>query len=128
MGSVGSRSRKNGCWDDLVFSGDVLKTVDEISRPQPRGHEGRNGKGADDRRDWRSRDGFCLGSRLRYAGATSAAQGAAVGFFNWLGVVAVVTLTIAVYEKRPFKLFVINNGYQLVSMLIMGAILAVWRP
>jgi len=71
---------------------------------------------------------FVLVHAVRYAGATSAAQGAAVGFFNWLGFVAVVTLTIAVYEKRPFKLFVINNGYQLVSMLIMGAILAVWRP
>jgi len=30
------------------------------------------------------------------------------------------------YERKPVKLYLLNNGYQLVSILAMGAILAVW--
>ena len=69
---------------------------------------------------------FVLVHAVHYAGATGAAQGAAVGFFNWLGFVATVTFTTTLYEKRPFKLFLINNGFQLISLLFMGAIVAVW--
>ena len=70
---------------------------------------------------------FVLVHAVHYAGATSAGQGAAVGFFNWLGFIATVSLSTVNYEKRPFMLWVINNGYQLITLLIMGAIVAVWR-
>jgi hypothetical protein len=30
------------------------------------------------------------------------------------------------YEKRPMKLFLINNDFRLISLLFMGAIVAVW--
>jgi Protein of unknown function (DUF1761) len=63
---------------------------------------------------------------VHYAGAASWAQGAAVGFFNWLGFVGVVTLSMGFYEQRPLRLFLINNGYQLLTLLVMGAIVAVW--
>ena len=70
---------------------------------------------------------FVLDHAVHYAGATTIGQGIAVGFFNWLGFIAVVTLSTVNYEKRPFMLWVINNGYQLLTLLIMGAIVAVWR-
>jgi hypothetical protein len=63
---------------------------------------------------------------VRYAGATTVAQGMVVGFFNWLGFVAVVTIGTVTYEGRPFKLVLLNNGYLLVSLLVMGAMLAIW--
>ncbi len=69
---------------------------------------------------------FVLVHAVHYAGATGWAQGAAVGFFNWLGFVATVTLGITLYERKPFALFVITNGWQLISLLAMGAILAAW--
>jgi hypothetical protein len=69
---------------------------------------------------------FVLTLFVRGLGATSALQGASVGFHCWLGFVAVVTLTFMLYEQRPFKLFLINNGFQLISLMAMGAILAVW--
>jgi hypothetical protein len=69
---------------------------------------------------------FVLVHAVHYANATTALLGAAVGFFNWLGFVAVVTLAMNVYERRPFGLFFINNGFQLIALVIMGAILAVW--
>jgi hypothetical protein len=63
---------------------------------------------------------------VHYAGATGAAQGAAVGFFNWVGLVMVATLFSVTFEGRPFKLFAINNGFHALSLVIMGAIVAVW--
>ena len=39
---------------------------------------------------------------------------------------AVTTLSQTMHEHRPFKLWLISNGYQLVALLIMGAILAAW--
>jgi hypothetical protein len=44
----------------------------------------------------------------------------------WLGFVATTTLNDVLYAQKPFKLFLINNGYILVSLLVMAAILANW--
>lgn len=69
---------------------------------------------------------FVLVHAVHYAGAATASQGAIVGFFNWLGFVAVVTLMQTLYEARPLPLLFINNGFQLMSLLVMGGIVAVW--
>ena len=69
---------------------------------------------------------FVLVHAVHYAGAASLGEGAAVGFFNWLGFVAVATLGTVTFEKRPLKLYLINNAYWLIALLIMGAILAIW--
>lgn len=50
-----------------------------------------------------------------------------VGFWNWLGFVAPVTLGGVLWEGKPWKLWGLNNGYQLLSLLVMGVILALWR-
>jgi uncharacterized protein DUF1761 len=52
--------------------------------------------------------------------------GMKVGFFIWLGLVATVQLTGALFTKQPTKLFLINTGYQLACYMTMGAILAKW--
>ena len=69
---------------------------------------------------------FVLVHAIRYAGASTVSQGMAVGSFSWLGFVAVVTIGNVTYERKPFKLFLLINGYLLISLLVMGAILAVW--
>ena len=69
---------------------------------------------------------FVLVHAVKYAGAQGVVQGAAVGFWNWLGFVAVTSLSQTLHEHRPQKLWLIGNGYQLVALLVMGAILAVW--
>ncbi|HEX9445955.1 MAG TPA: DUF1761 domain-containing protein [Candidatus Binatia bacterium] len=69
---------------------------------------------------------FVLLHAVRYAGAETALQGMAVGFFNWLGFVAVVTIGVVTYQRKPFALFLLQNGYLLLSLLAMGAILALW--
>ncbi len=70
---------------------------------------------------------FVLVHAVHYAGAQNIGQGAAVGFFNWLGFIAVPAFAGAVHEKKPFSLFLIHAGFQLTSLLVMGAIVAVWR-
>ncbi len=49
------------------------------------------------------------------------------GFFSWLGFIAPVTLTNVVYEKRPWKLWILDNAFWLVSLLVMGVILSCWQ-
>ena len=70
---------------------------------------------------------YVLAHFVRFAGAEGAWQGAQVGFLAWLGFVATTNLNTVLFEFRPLGLYLINNGYHLVSMLGMGALLAVWR-
>lgn len=53
--------------------------------------------------------------------------GVTLGFHVWLGFVATVQFTGALFAKQSMKLFAINTGYQLVCYLIMGTILTIWR-
>lgn len=48
------------------------------------------------------------------------------GFWNWLGFVAPVTLGAVLWEGKHWKLWFLNNGYYLVTLLLMGAVLALW--
>jgi uncharacterized protein DUF1761 len=56
-----------------------------------------------------------------------ALYGMKIGLGVWLGFVATVQLTGALFMKNSMKLFTINTGYQLVCYVVMGAILAVWK-
>ncbi len=53
--------------------------------------------------------------------------GLMVSFHIWLGFVATVQFTGALFTKQSMKLFGINTGYQLVCYLVMGAILSAWQ-
>ena len=48
------------------------------------------------------------------------------GFFSWLGFVAPVTLATKLYEKKPWGLWLLDNGFWLLSLLVMGALLSLW--
>jgi hypothetical protein len=47
----------------------------------------------------------------------------AAGIFTWLGFFFPVDLGAVAWENRSWKLFFINTGYHLVSMLVMAMIL-----
>ena len=70
---------------------------------------------------------FILALFLHWLRAESLHIGLMVGFHVWLGFVATVQFTDALFTKKSMKLFAINTGYQLVCYLVMGAILTVWR-
>jgi hypothetical protein len=69
---------------------------------------------------------FVLAQLCAWRNATTAARGASLGVLLWLGIVAPVTYTTNMYEMRPTNLFLINEGYVLVGLLVMGAILGAW--
>jgi hypothetical protein len=53
--------------------------------------------------------------------------GIMASFHIWLGFVATVQFTGALFMKQSMKLFAINTGYQLVCYLVMGVILTLWK-
>jgi hypothetical protein len=52
--------------------------------------------------------------------------GLQTGFWNWLGFIAPVTLTSVLWEGKPWKLWLINNSYNLVTLMAMGVLLSLW--
>ena len=62
-----------------------------------------------------------------YLKTSGVSAGLMAGFWNWLGFVAPVTLGSVLWEGKSPKLWILNNGYYLVSLLLMGVILALWQ-
>lgn len=59
-----------------------------------------------------------------YFKVSGISSGLMVGFWNWLGFVAPVTLGTVLWDGKSWKLWFLNNGYYFTSLLIMGVILA----
>ena len=70
---------------------------------------------------------YVLAHFVKFIGAETAASGALTGFWLWLGFVVTTNLETVIFEARPLGLYLISNGYHLVGLLGMGALLAVWR-
>lgn len=62
-----------------------------------------------------------------YTSTRGIAAGLMVGFWNWLGFVAPVTLGVVLWEGKPWKLWLLNNAYYLVTLSVMGVILSLWK-
>lgn len=70
---------------------------------------------------------FTLALILHGMRAESLHFGLMASFHIWLGFVATVQFTGALFAKQSMKLFAINTGYQLVCYLVMGVILVSWK-
>ncbi len=66
---------------------------------------------------------YVLAHFAKYAGALTLMDGVVAGFWAWLGFVATTMLTGVLYEGKSLKLYAINAGYQLVTLVVMGIIL-----
>lgn len=63
---------------------------------------------------------------INWFGIDTAWEGACLGFFIWLGFVATTHFSGVIWAKKPFKVYLIDAGFQLVSLVLMGAILGYW--
>lgn len=54
-------------------------------------------------------------------------MGALWGFLAGFGWVATFVGTHYLFERKSFKLFLINAGYSVVALTVMGVILAAWK-
>lgn len=48
-------------------------------------------------------------------------------FWMWLGFVFTVQTTNTIFGDKKWKLLVIDTGYQLASLLVIGIVLSLWR-
>lgn len=70
---------------------------------------------------------YVLAHIIKFAGLNTFAQGANVGFWVWLGFVVTTVIPGYMYESRPKMLYFIFIFYQLISIVLMGGILAMWH-
>ena len=62
-----------------------------------------------------------------YLKVEGVSAGVMAGFWSWLGFIAPVTLGSVLWERKSWKLWMLNNGYQLVNICVAGVILAMWK-
>jgi hypothetical protein len=66
---------------------------------------------------------YVLGTFMDYAGVTTIAGALQVALCAWIGFVATYSLGSVLWEQKPFKLWVLNNAYNLLMLLIGATIL-----
>lgn len=54
-------------------------------------------------------------------------NGALTGLLVWVGFVATVLAVTTYFSGRPRVLWLINSGYQLVALVLVGALLGAWE-
>jgi hypothetical protein len=69
---------------------------------------------------------YALARILRWAEVDDPWNGALVGALAWLGFVATVLAVNTYFGGRSRVLWAIDAGYQLLSLVAMGAILGAW--
>ena len=70
---------------------------------------------------------FALANIIVGANITDWLNGALACFWVWLGFMATLMVSLWGYENRSLKLIAINLGNNLIALMLMGALLAVWR-
>lgn len=71
--------------------------------------------------------GYVMAMLVRVTNAMTIDMGAVLGFWIWLGFVATSSLNGVLFEQKSLKGYFINAGYYLVVLVIVGAMMAVWR-
>ncbi len=69
---------------------------------------------------------YVLARIVDYAGATTIGDGLVVGLLAWAGFVLTTMAVNGIFAGRSLSLYLIDGGYHGVSLLVMGAILAIW--
>lgn len=70
---------------------------------------------------------YILAHIIKFIPSITISQGAQVGFWVWLGFVVTTVLPGYLYEQRPKLLYLIFILYQLVAIVLMGIVLAMWQ-
>lgn len=64
---------------------------------------------------------------IRMAGMDGWFSGAIMGLFAGILISAPAALPVYVFENRPLKLYVINEGMPVFALLVMGAVIGGWK-
>lgn len=69
---------------------------------------------------------YVLARFIQLFEADTAAAGAEIAFWAWLGFIVTTQFGAVLWEGRSYKVFLIGAGNMLVTLVSMGVILAVW--
>jgi hypothetical protein len=64
---------------------------------------------------------------LALAGVTTVLDGIGIGLLVWLGFVVTLEIGELVWERIPFRLFLLRIGNHAIALSVAAAILTVWR-
>jgi hypothetical protein len=64
---------------------------------------------------------------IQASGEHSARRGVLVGVIVWLGFVATSWATEYIFEVRTLQIYAINAGFWLFDLMLIGAIVGVWK-
>lgn len=64
---------------------------------------------------------------MAMTGSVGIGAGIKLGVLCWVGFSAALFLTQNLYSDKPLTVFLIDTGYHLVFLIVMGAILSAWR-
>jgi hypothetical protein len=69
---------------------------------------------------------YVMAMVIGWTGSDTYGMGLWAGFYCWAGFVATTHTANALFTHKPTGLNLIDIGYPLVGLLVMGAILAIW--
>lgn len=69
---------------------------------------------------------YILAHLIKFSQTHTFTQGVMIGFWVWLGFVVTTVIPGYMYEGKPKILFFLFIIYQLISITIMGGLLAIW--
>ncbi len=70
---------------------------------------------------------FAMAVMINHFPPFTALRGIEIGAFCWLGFAASTSFATALFAMGPKQLWLINSGYNLVSFVVAGLILSLWR-
>jgi hypothetical protein len=70
---------------------------------------------------------FVLAVLIKVTGSGTGPGGLLIGLLTWIGFIVPMETGELVWEKIPFKLFLIRVGNQLIGMAVSGFILGAWQ-
>lgn len=66
---------------------------------------------------------FFLALLMSFLRVNTAFDGLFVGFGIWLGFVATTQFSSVIWAKKPFKLYLIDNGFWFIAFSVLGMIM-----
>jgi len=70
---------------------------------------------------------YVLAGFISILNSATIVEGMKIAFWIWLGFIATTTLGSFLWEGKSIKLYLLNNTYNLLNLLVMSAILTAWK-
>jgi Protein of unknown function (DUF1761) len=68
-----------------------------------------------------------LGFAVSLGNINTGSAGASIGFFAWIGFILPSGVSSLIWEKKPFRLVLINTVGTLLNLVVGGAIIGAWH-